>query len=70
MSPHPGIVGEARGRLVLGLFALFVLVSLLTRWLSLVVEVLDMDEAVAERYERIDEVSRVRVHRQRGCAAR
>ena len=30
---------------MLGLFALFVLVSLLTRWLSLVVEVLDMDEA-------------------------
>lgn len=41
----PGIVGEARGRLVLGLFGLFVLVSLLTRWLSLVVEVLDVDEA-------------------------
>ena len=42
---RPGIVGETGGRLVLGLFALFVLVSLLTRWLSLVVEVLDMDEA-------------------------
>ena len=32
----------SRGRL--GLFALFVLASLLTRWLSLVVEVLDVDE--------------------------
>jgi hypothetical protein len=42
---RPAIVGEARGRRLLGLFALFVLVSLLTRWLSLVVEVLDVDEA-------------------------
>jgi hypothetical protein len=39
------MVGEARGRARPGLFVLFVLVSLLTRWLSLVVEVLDMDEA-------------------------
>jgi hypothetical protein len=31
--------------ILVGLFALFVLVSLLTRWLSLVVEVLDVDEA-------------------------
>jgi len=56
----------------LGLLALFVLASLLTRWLSLVVEVLDVDERwdryplgdyprlerlVGERYERIDGVA-------------
>jgi len=48
MEPPVGrqrLAGERRARLLLALFALFVLVSLLTRWLSLVVEVLDMDEA-------------------------
>lgn len=44
-ASRPGVVGEARGRLLLALFALFAIVSLLTRWLSLVVEVLDVDEA-------------------------
>ena len=42
---RPGAGGQAPGRLPLRLLALFVLVSLLTRWLSLVVEVLDVDEA-------------------------
>ena len=41
----PGPSGGARVHLLLGLFALFVVASLLTRWLSLVVEILDMDEA-------------------------
>ena len=29
-----------------------------------------LDRYVAEGYERIDEISRVRVYRRRGCAAR
>lgn len=40
-----GTGGEAPGRFRLGLLTLFVVVGLLTRWLSLVVEVLDLDEA-------------------------
>jgi hypothetical protein len=42
---RPGTGGQAPGRVHLRLLALFVLVSLLTRWLSLVVEILDVDEA-------------------------
>jgi hypothetical protein len=40
-----GLLGASGVRGQLGLFALFVLVSLLTRWLSLTVAILDVDEA-------------------------
>jgi hypothetical protein len=40
-----GHARDAAGRAPLALLALFVFVSLLTRWLSLVVEILDTDEA-------------------------
>jgi hypothetical protein len=42
---RPAIVGETGVGHPVGLFGAFVLVSLLTRWLSLVVEILDIDEA-------------------------